>query len=394
MADVKTPKRGAVKELSKHTSELIADAKLAVGEACAQSLPHAHRTREKSKAICPDCKRIVATTLKSVYCCDECNKAVAMPQESFGLASKESLPMPSANVDCEVKMIHERSSQDFERVVNELLKQGGWRIEQTEVSVTDSQYDAVTVRSGAPSLKAESLPHTSPIGLELGIELRRALYTAKSYVLWRPGDEHDRPPNALTLGYLNAAIEAIDSPESLSHTSPDDDVLGKIKKLSDAIYIAALDVKKNYECGDKVDAIMAAICDAAIRIEEHCKVTLTVSDESGKEAESQKKVTCPMFDEMADDATIISNMQFRIAEKEERIRELEKTIREYEHETETIQEVKAENTRLRAALEKAKEQRNRAINDYKYHSSPATSEEIDEMKAADDAELKAALEGK
>lgn len=48
--------------------------------------------------------------------------------------------------DEKVLMIREKFPHDFERVVNEILKEGGWRIAETEMSECDHQYVAMLIR--------------------------------------------------------------------------------------------------------------------------------------------------------------------------------------------------------------------------------------------------------
>lgn len=49
--------------------------------------------------------------------------------------------------DKEVKIIQERHPDTFTKKINELLSQGNWRIVETEMSVTDNQFDAMLIRS-------------------------------------------------------------------------------------------------------------------------------------------------------------------------------------------------------------------------------------------------------
>lgn len=49
--------------------------------------------------------------------------------------------------DVILKIINERTPSQFESVVNAILSQGGWRIAETEMSVTDSHYWAMLVKS-------------------------------------------------------------------------------------------------------------------------------------------------------------------------------------------------------------------------------------------------------
>lgn len=49
--------------------------------------------------------------------------------------------------DLEVRVIFEKYPETFEKAVNALLQCGGWRVVQTEMSVTDHHYFAMLVRS-------------------------------------------------------------------------------------------------------------------------------------------------------------------------------------------------------------------------------------------------------
>jgi len=52
-----------------------------------------------------------------------------------------------SNRDVEVKIINKSFPYEFEKAMNELLSSGCWRVQWTEISVTDHHYYAMLIRS-------------------------------------------------------------------------------------------------------------------------------------------------------------------------------------------------------------------------------------------------------
>lgn len=48
--------------------------------------------------------------------------------------------------DTEIKIISAKMPDEFEKLVNNVLTQGNWRIAETEMSVTDHHYWAMLIR--------------------------------------------------------------------------------------------------------------------------------------------------------------------------------------------------------------------------------------------------------
>ena len=68
----------------------------------------------------------------------------------LGIAQPPKASGMSENFDVDVTVIQAKQPGEFVTRVKDLLSQGGWRVVQTEMSVTDNQYDAMLIRSIQP----------------------------------------------------------------------------------------------------------------------------------------------------------------------------------------------------------------------------------------------------